>query len=77
MDIRERILSHSEFVKSNADKVANEQDTKRVLVIPFLEDVLGIRARDPHELKSEYPADWGTGTIRLLIMPLCSTTSPL
>ena len=59
MDIRERILSHSQFVKSNADKVANEQDTKRVLVIPFLEDVLGIKSRDPHDLKSEYPADWG------------------
>lgn len=77
MDIRENILNHSEFVKLNADKVANEQDTKRVLVIPFLEDVLGIRSRDPHDLRSEYPADWGDRNHKAVDYALMFDEKPL
>ncbi len=77
MDIRENILKHSQFVKLNVDKVANEQDTKRVLVIPFLEDVLGIQSRDPHDLRSEYPADWGDRNHKAVDYALMFDEKPL
>ena len=77
MDIRESILNHSQFVNSNAGKVTNEPDTKRVLVIPFLEDVLGINSRDPHEMKSEYPADWGDRNHKAVDYALMFDDKPL
>ncbi len=77
MDIRESILNHSKFVNSNAGKVTNEPDTKRVLVISFLEDVLGINSRDPHEMKSEYPADWGDRNHKAVDYALMFDDKPL
>ena len=77
MDIRESIRKHAQLVNSNAGKVTNEPDTKRVLVTPFLEDVLDIDSRDPHAMKLEYPADWGDRNHKAVDYALMFDDKPL
>lgn len=55
LEVALRELASKAEVQS--DHIRSEQDTKRVLVVPFIRDVLGFDTEDARQVLSEYAAD--------------------
>jgi predicted type IV restriction endonuclease len=56
-EFKEKVLAHAEQVKLNGCHCKTEEDTKQVLILPFL-IMLDFSPYDPHKVKAEYGADF-------------------
>ena len=58
MSIRDALRGLATKAEDQAGHIRTEQDTKGVLVVPFIRDVLGFDTEDARQVLSEYTADF-------------------